>query len=93
MKPQLIRIGTRILNLEMVEYIDIEGPDLVNVHLASQEVLQYIEEEAHALVAILDSGYAIQIHPKTEKAESTEPVSPISPGRRGPGSGGGFWGN
>jgi hypothetical protein len=58
LKPSLIYIGDRVLNLEAVRYIEIEGPHLVNVYITDRkEPLQFTEEDAHALVDILNNGY------------------------------------
>lgn len=61
-KPNLIQIGSRILNLNAVRYIDIDGPQIVNVYIYEQDQpLQFIEAEAGALLAILKGGYVHQI--------------------------------
>ena len=57
---KLVQIGSRILNLDAVRYIEVDSPNLVNVYLTEGTELQYIEAEAHALLAIL-AGYAKKI--------------------------------
>jgi hypothetical protein len=63
-RPSLIHVGDRVLNLEAVRYIEIEGPHLVNVYIADRhEPLQFTEQDAHALIEILNEGY---VHPAIE---------------------------
>jgi len=60
-RPVLIRVGDRILNLDAVRYVEIEGPHLVNVYITDRkEPLQFTEEDARTLLQILDGGY---VHP------------------------------
>jgi hypothetical protein len=70
---KFIRIGARILNLDAIRYLQIEGDNLVNVYLAEGQELQYIEAEAQALLAALESGYMKTIH----IADGAIPVSQI----------------
>ena len=57
-RPSLIHVGDRVLNLEAVRYIEIEGPHLVNVFITGRnDPLQFVEEDAHTLVEILNRGY------------------------------------
>jgi hypothetical protein len=56
LRPSLIHVGDRVLNLEAVRYIEIEGPHLVNVYITDRkEPLQFVEEDAHTLVEILNN--------------------------------------
>ena len=67
-KPVLIHVGDRILNLDAVRYVEIEGPHLVNVYITDRkEPLQFTEEDARTLLQILDGGY---VYP---------PGSPVAP--------------
>jgi hypothetical protein len=69
MKPQLIRIGSRILYLSSVQFIEIKGQNLLNVHLMpNQELIQYENEEAQALLAALGTGYMTHVHYDGEAA-------------------------
>lgn len=62
MKPQFIHIGNRILNLSSVQFIEIIGPNLLNVHLMpNQELIQYEDEEARALLGVLRTGYMAHV--------------------------------
>jgi hypothetical protein len=57
-RPSLIHVGDRVLNLDAVRYIEIEGPHLVNVYITDRkEPLQFTEDDAHALVEMLNCGY------------------------------------
>ena len=70
MKPVLIRVGNRILNLDAVRYVEIEGPHLVNVYIAGRkEPLQFTEEDARTFLLILDGGY---VHPPGLPVAPTE---------------------
>jgi hypothetical protein len=56
--PSLVCVGNRVLNLDAVRYMEIEGPHLVNVYIMDRkEPLQFTEDDAHALVEILNSGF------------------------------------
>jgi hypothetical protein len=70
MKEQLfVRIGNRVLNLAGVRYMDVEGQGkLVNVHFAPDHTIQYIGDEAEALIAVLETGYMRHIHTESEAA-------------------------
>jgi hypothetical protein len=60
-RPVLIRVGDRILNLDAIRYVEIEGPHLVNVYITDRkEPLQFTEEDAGTLLRILGEGY---VHP------------------------------
>jgi len=60
-RPFLIHVGDRILNLNAVRYVEIEGPHLVNVYISDRkEPLQFTEEDALKLLEILNEGY---VHP------------------------------
>jgi hypothetical protein len=61
MKPQLIQIGSRILNLANVQYMDVVSPGQVDVHLTADWTIQYIEEESRALLGILATGYTVEV--------------------------------
>ncbi|MGA2183414.1 MAG: hypothetical protein ABSH47_10325 [Bryobacteraceae bacterium] len=64
LRPSLIHVGDRVLNLEAVRYIEIEGPHLVNVYITERkEPLQFTEQDARTLVEILNGGY---VHPAIE---------------------------
>jgi hypothetical protein len=67
MKPQVIQIGNRILNLAQVQYMVVQGPNLVDVYLApNQDLIQYAEGEAGALLATLDAGYTAHVLTEAE---------------------------
>jgi hypothetical protein len=69
MKPHFIHIGDRILNLATVLLIEVEGPNLLNVYLMpNKELIQYANEEAHALLAILKTGYMTHVQTEAEAA-------------------------
>lgn len=74
LRPSLILVGDRVLNLEAVRYIEIEGPHLVNVYITDRkEPLQFTEEDAHALVEILNSGYVQPaIEPREPQDDKTD---------------------
>ena len=64
LRPSLVYVGDRVLNLEAVRYIEIEGPHLVNVYITDRkEPLQFTERDAHTLIEILNAGY---VHPVIE---------------------------
>jgi hypothetical protein len=70
LRPSFIHVGDRVLNLEAVRYIEIEGPHLVNVYITDRkEPLQFTEQDAHALVEILNAGY---VHPAIEPHEPAD---------------------
>jgi hypothetical protein len=56
-KQQFIWIGDRILNLANVRYMQVESEFLVNVYFSGDQMIQYEEDEAHALLAALGTGY------------------------------------
>ncbi len=60
-RPSLIQIGNRILNLNAVQYLETDGPQIVRVHLSEGQELEFIEAEAEALMAVLRSGYLLEI--------------------------------
>jgi hypothetical protein len=63
-KPILIQIGNRILNIHAIRYLEIDGPQAVYVHVYEEALpLQFIEGEAEALLAALDSGYVCKVDP------------------------------
>jgi len=63
-RPNLIHVGDRVLNLDAVRYLEIEGPHLINVFIVDRvEPLQFTEEDARDLIAILNDGY---VHPPVE---------------------------
>jgi hypothetical protein len=63
-KPNLVQIGNRILNINAIRYIEIEGPQIVNVHLFEEErPLQFIDAEGDALMAALNTGYVYRVNP------------------------------
>ena len=70
LKPTLIRVGSRILNLDAVRYMEVEGvtgkesdsPTIINVHLRQDWTIQFTEREAEALLAILKDGYMRHIN-------------------------------
>jgi|RhiMetdeSRZDD1v2_1073273.scaffolds.fasta_scaffold1327326_2 hypothetical protein len=51
--PHLVRVGNRIVNLNAVRYIDIEGPNLVNAYLNEQTEVQFTEEEAQSFLRLI----------------------------------------
>jgi hypothetical protein len=64
LRPSLIHVGDRVLNLKAVRYIEIEGAHLVNVYITDRkEPLQFTEGDARGLIEILNSGY---VHPAIE---------------------------
>ncbi len=75
MRTQFIRIGSRILNLESIQFIEIDGPDLLRVFLApNQFQIEYLDEEARALLAILNSGHVRRMLTETEtSAQASSP--------------------
>ena len=69
-RASLIRIGNRILNLDAVRYVEIEGPHLVNVYITDrEEPLQFNEDAARTLLEMLDEGY---VHPPGLPVAPTE---------------------
>jgi len=69
-RPVLIHVGDRILNLDAVRYVEIEGPHLVNVYITDRkEPLQFTEEDARTLLEILNGGY---VHPPGLPVARTE---------------------
>jgi hypothetical protein len=70
LRPSLIHVGDRVLNLEAVRYIEIESPHLVNVYITGRkEPLQFTEQDAHTLVDILNDGY---VHPPIQPGEAVD---------------------
>jgi hypothetical protein len=70
LRPSLIHVGDRVLNLEAVRYIEIEGPHLVNVYITDRkEPLQFTEQDAQALVEIMNDGY---VHPAIVPGEALD---------------------
>ena len=69
---KLIQIGSRILNLDAVRYMEINGSNLVNVHLTEGQELQYIDLEAQALLAVLDAGYVKKIGVSSDSLRTSE---------------------
>jgi hypothetical protein len=64
LKPNLIQIGNRILNINAIRYLEIDGPQVVNVHVYEEALpLQFVEAEADALLAVLDTGYVCKVDP------------------------------
>lgn len=58
LSTSLVCVGDRVLNLEAVRYMEIEGPHLVNVYITDRkEPLQFTEDDAQALLEILNTGY------------------------------------
>lgn len=55
MKPQFLRVGSIILNLANVEYMEVKGPNLVVAYMGSTERLEFIEDEAKALLVFLEA--------------------------------------
>ena len=68
-KLRLVQVGTRILNLDAVRYMDLEGPDLVKVFFSENESVEFRGEGARSLLKIL----AEHIHrdPTIEAARAT----------------------
>lgn len=52
-KLHLVQVGTRILNLDAVRYMEMEGPDLVKVYFTQNESVEFAGEGAHSLLKIL----------------------------------------
>jgi hypothetical protein len=52
MKP-FIRVRSRILNTAQIQRIEVEGPNLVNVYLVPDRFEQFTEDEAGALLDVL----------------------------------------
>ena len=71
-RPNLIVVGDRVLNLEAVRYLEIEGPHLVNVFITGRnDPLQFTGPDAHTLIDILNSGYVFPlVEPDTPAEES-----------------------
>ena len=71
---QLIRIGKNIVNVAHIRRIVIDGPEVVNVYLAAESTpLQFIEEEARALMAALGPEYVSHIKTASElKGEGSD---------------------
>jgi hypothetical protein len=69
MKPHFVRIGDRILNLAIVQLIEVDGPNLLNVYLMpNKELIQYANEEAHTLLAVLEGGSMTQVRAEADVA-------------------------
>ena len=68
-KLHLVQVGTRILNLDAVRYMDVEGPDLVKVYFTESQSVDFAGEGARSLLKIL----AEHIHrdPTIEAARAT----------------------
>jgi len=61
-KPCLIQIGNRILNVNAIRHIDIEGR-ILNVYVSEEErPLQFMEAEGDALLAVLETGYLVKLN-------------------------------
>jgi hypothetical protein len=57
-KPSLIQIGTRILNIAAIRYIELDGAKSANVYISEMDApLQFVEDEYNALMAVLATGY------------------------------------
>jgi hypothetical protein len=52
-KLRLVQVGTRILNLDAVRYMDVEGPELVTVFFSANESVEFQGEGARSLLKIL----------------------------------------
>jgi hypothetical protein len=64
---QLIRIGKNIINVAHVRRIEIDGPEVVDVYLATEsEPLHFIEDEARALMATLGPEYVTHVKTAAE---------------------------
>lgn len=66
MKPQFVWIGNRIVHLANVQYIEVQGPNLVTVWLVPDKEIQFVNEDAQALIAVLEDGY--MTHRPTQRA-------------------------
>jgi hypothetical protein len=61
MKPQFVWIGNRIVHLANVQYIEVQSPNLVTVWLVPDKEIQFVNEDAQALIAVLEDGYMTHI--------------------------------
>jgi hypothetical protein len=68
-KLHLVQVGTRILNLDAVRYMDVQGADLVKVFFTESESVEFVGNDARSLLKIL----AEYIHrdPTIEAARAT----------------------
>jgi hypothetical protein len=65
---------------DAVRYLEIDGPEVISVYIYEQDQpLQFVEAEAGALMAILDTGYVFKIGvgPAVEAFKAM--VSPMDP--------------
>jgi hypothetical protein len=76
-KPSLIQIGNRIVNLDAVRYMEIDGPNIVNVYLPDDVTLQFIKADAHALLAVLNDGYVRKIECREQGSKFEELVTAL----------------
>jgi hypothetical protein len=52
-KLRRVQVGTRILNLDAIRYMDIEEPDLVKVYFTAGESIEFLGDGARSLLNIL----------------------------------------
>ena len=79
---QLVKVGSRIINLDMAEYIELGALDMddrpcVKIHFSPASYDRLYGEEADALVNYLTTGYYIPdaMNPKQQFQLSAEPLT------------------
>jgi hypothetical protein len=64
MRPFLIQIGDRIVNLSLISFIRFDGPEIVNVTLADGRNEQFSGPEGVALAkALAEFVWKLDLHP------------------------------
>jgi hypothetical protein len=53
--PPLIKIGARIINLDAIPFIKLDGPQIVSVRFLDGHTEQFLEREAELLLAALST--------------------------------------